>query len=140
MSAITEFLLPHYGLLKQAHIGLVLLSGGLFALRGLGVLAGARWPMAPGPRHSSVAIDVGLLSAGALLWWLAGFNPVVQLWLGVKLLLLIAYIVLGSLALKRARSWPAKLLAWLAALALFGFMVSVARGHHPLGALRPYLG
>ena len=45
------------------------------------------------------------------------------------------YVVLGTLALKRARA-P----AYAAATACFLFMVSVAVAHHPLGMLRGMLG
>ena len=62
--------------------------------------------------------------------------PFVHSWLTVKVVLLVVYIVLGSFALKRARKPATRLVTWLAALAIFGFIVSVARAHHPLGVLR----
>lgn len=122
-----------YLTLKALHIGLVLLSGTVFALRGLAVLRGLSWAMARPLRLATYGIDTLLLSAGISLWWLLGLNPARELWLGVKLLLLLVYIVLGSLALKRARSQAARVAAYAAALACFAFMLSVARWHHPLG-------
>lgn len=124
-----------YLAIKHAHIALVGLSGALFAARGLGVLAGAAWPMTAWARRLSVAIDVLLLAAGITLWSLLGLNPARDHWLGTKLALLLLYIVLGSLALKRGRTRTHKALFLLPALAVFGFMVTVARGHHPLGLL-----
>ena len=97
-------LIDHYATLRQAHIGLVALSGGWFLLRASGRLAGARWPLALPARVASWVIDTGLLTAGALLWAALQINPLVQAWLGVKLLLLVAYVGLGTMALRRART------------------------------------
>ena len=85
--------------------------------------------------HTSVAIDVCLMAAGIGLWTMLSLHPAQQPWLGVKLVLLLVYIVLGSLALKRARGRRARFVCYVAALAVYGGMVSIARSHHPLGAL-----
>ncbi|WP_439112591.1 SirB2 family protein [Hydrogenophaga sp.] len=122
-----------YPALLHTHIGLVTLSAGLFVLRWLGVLGGLRWPMQRLWRTLSVVIDTALLSAGATLWWLLQLHPLHQPWLGTKLALLVVYIVLGSLALKRGRTWRHKLGFGLLALAVLAFMVSVALTRHPLG-------
>ncbi len=123
-----------YPLLRHAHIGLALLSVALFTLRGLGVLAGARWPMAGAVRAASVLFDTLLLAAGVTL---AVLLQVSQTWLPVKLGLLVLYIVLGSLALKRAPTRAAKAASFVAALLCVGLLVSVARSHHPLGVFAP---
>lgn len=128
-------LIDAYPLLKPAHIVLVSASGALFAARGAGVLAGRAWPMRPAWRHTSVAIDVCLTTAGIGLWTMLSLNPAQQHWLGVKLALLLVYIVLGSLALKRARGQRARFVCYVAALVVYGWMVSIARSHQPLGAL-----
>lgn len=119
--------------LRHAHLTLVSLSLALFAARGLGVLAGARWPMARAPRVGSMAIDTLLLATGAALWHLLGLHPLQQTWLGTKLALLLAYIVLGSIALKRGRTPAVRAVAYVAALATVAAMVGVARAHHPAG-------
>ena len=54
-------------------------------------------------------------------------------WLTVKLLLLVLYVVLGSVALKRGRTRRIRTAAFAAALLTVGFLVTVARAHHPLG-------
>jgi uncharacterized membrane protein SirB2 len=128
-----------YSPLKLAHIGLVLVSGGLFALRGALVLAGQSWAMARPWRLLSYGIDTLLLTAGVTLWVLLSLNPVASPWLGVKLLLLVLYIVLGSLALKRARAPAARRASYTGALLVYLFMASVAISHHPLGFLRVWL-
>lgn len=119
-----------YGWLRPAHILLAGASVGLFTLRGLGVLAGARWPMAAAVRGASVCIDSLLLLAGVAL---AVLLQVTQAWLPVKLGLLLLYIVLGSLALKRAATRTGKALAFAGALACVALLVGVARTHQPLG-------
>lgn len=119
----------------HAHIALVALSVGLFALRWVGVLAGGRWPMQRRTRVVSVVFDTALLCAGATLWWLLKLHPLQQPWLGTKLILLVLYIVLGTFALKRARRWVGKLFFGLLALAVVAQMVAVAQTRNPLGWL-----
>lgn len=126
VAAIYPWLLP-------LHITLVTLSVSLFALRGLGVLAGQAWPMAGWARGLAPVIDSLLLLAGGTLWWLLQLNPTQNHWLLAKLVLLIIYIVLGTLALKRAPTRGARALCFVAALAVVGFMASIAMARHPLG-------
>ena len=128
-----------YSPLKSAHIGLVLVSGGLFALRGALVLGGQSWAMAKPWRMLSYGIDTLLLAAGVMLWVLLSLHPVASPWLGAKLLLLVLYVVLGSLALKRARTPAARRASYAGALMVYLSMASVAISHHPLGFLRVWL-
>lgn len=125
----------HYLLVKQLHVALALMSGALFAVRGLTVLGGMRWAMAAPVRYLSYGIDFVLLASALALLQVLRLNPFTQPWLAVKLTSLAAYIVLGSLSLRRARDRRTRRLAFAAALACFGFLYSVARTHHPLGAL-----
>lgn len=127
--------IEHYAELRQLHIGLVAASGALFALRAFAQLAGARWPLRRPARVTSWLVDSGLLVAGVLLWMALRIDPVAQPWLGTKLLLLLVYIALGTMALRRARTAAARVGWTLAALACFGFMVTVARARDPLGLL-----
>jgi uncharacterized membrane protein SirB2 len=128
-----------YSPVKWAHVGLVLASGALFALRGALVLVGQRWAMSRPWRLLSYGIDTLLLTAGVTLWVMLSPNPIASPWLGVKLMLLVLYIVLGSLALKRARSPTARRASYAGALMIYLFMASVATSHHPLGFLRVWL-
>jgi len=117
------------------HVTAVSLSIALFTARGLGVAAHHQWPMQPVWRWISVGIDVVLMSAGLTLWALLQFNPMVDHWLGVKLVLLVVYIVLGSYGLKRARTHRARLLFFALALLCALTMVSIALMHSPWGWL-----
>jgi uncharacterized membrane protein SirB2 len=129
-----------YPEIKQMHIALVTASGLLFAVRGAAVLIGQRWAMRSPWRWLSYGIDTLLLSAGVTLWAILSLNPVHNPWLGTKLLLLVLYIVLGSLALKRAPTPSTRRLSFAAALCVYLFMASVAVTHHPLGVLQKVLG
>ena len=125
-----------YPTLKSGHIGLALLSGCLFALRGALVLAGRDAVMARPWRLFSYGIDTLLLAAGVSLWTLLSLSPFSSPWLGVKLSLLVLYIVLGSMALKRARTPVARGASYAAALLVYLLVATVALAHHPLGWLR----
>ena len=129
-------MIEFYLQIKSVHVAMVIASGLLFALRGAAVLAGARWAMAAPLRYLSYTIDTTLLTAALMLLTVLKLNPFVVPWLAVKLGLLVVYVVLGSLALKRARSRRSRAICYAAALASFGFMYFVARAHHPLGLLQ----
>ena len=116
------------------HLTAVTLSGGLFFARGAAVnLFQARWPMAARVRYLSYMIDTVLLVAALTLTVVIHEYPFVQAWLTVKMLLVVVYIVLGSFALKRARSRTGRLIAFATALVVFAFIGSVAHTHNPLG-------
>ncbi|HEY8375687.1 MAG TPA: SirB2 family protein [Nannocystis sp.] len=132
-------MIEYYPQIKALHVTMVQISGGLFALRGAAVLSGARWPMIAPLRYLSYTIDTVLLTAALLLVGMLGLSPTREPWLATKLGALVVYIVLGSLALKRARTRRVKAVCYVAALLCFGFLYSVARAHHPLGALRGLL-
>ena len=125
--------------LKTTHIGLVTVSGLLFDMRGALVLAGRGWAMARPWRMASYGIDTALLAAGVTLWAWLSLNPATSPWLGAKLVLLVLYIVLGSLALKRARSGGVRIASFFGALAVYLFMATVALAHHPAGLLHAWL-
>ncbi len=124
-----------YGQIKWVHVAAVIVSGGLFALRGAGTLAGAAWPMWAPLRYLSYTVDTVLLTAALMLATLLHQYPFVHGWLTAKVCLLVVYILLGSFALKRGRTARVRAWCYAAALALFLFIVSVARAHHPLGIL-----
>lgn len=132
-------MIEFYPQIRSAHIGLAILSGALFALRGAGVLAGWRWPNAWPLRWSSYAIDTALLTAAFMLVSVLPWGLFANGWLAVKIGLLVAYVALGVLALRRARSIQARAICYAAALFLWLSIYSIARAHHPLGMLSPLL-
>jgi uncharacterized membrane protein SirB2 len=132
MSALAAWYLQ----LEQAHVWFVALSGTLFVVRGVGAVAGARWPLRPGLRMASVVIDTLLFTLGATLWFLLQLNPLRDHWLGAKLILLVVYVVLGTFALKRARNATTRAFFLIAAAAVFATMIGIAIAHHPAGFWR----
>ncbi|MEQ1438382.1 SirB2 family protein [Fontimonas sp. SYSU GA230001] len=122
-----------YLTLRGIHIGCVIVSGSLFLLRGvfvLGAARAARWRLWRWLPH---LIDTVLLVSAAALAWTIRQYPFVHAWLTVKVLALPLYIALGSIALKRGRTRRARAAAFVAALAVFLFIVSVARRHDAWG-------
>lgn len=123
----------HYLQIKWLHIACVIASGSLFAARGAMMLAGWRVANHAVLRYLSYAIDTTLLTAALMLVAIVHQYPFVQAWLTVKVLLLAAYVALGVLALRRGRTRRRRAGFFLAALAVFGFIVSVAVAHSPYG-------
>jgi uncharacterized membrane protein SirB2 len=123
-----------YPQIKLVHVATVLASGGLFLIRGLAVQLGAGWGMAAPLRYLSYTIDTVLLAAALLLTAILQLSPFAHTWLAVKVALLIVYIVLGVIALRRGRTVAARRVCWIAALLVYAMMISVARTHHPLAS------
>jgi uncharacterized membrane protein SirB2 len=91
-------------------------------------------------RVAAVAVDTALVTAALLVLASLQFQPLTAAWLWVKLVLLPVYVALGTFVLKRASSRAQRAVGWLLALAVFGFMISVARAHHSLGLLHTLAG
>lgn len=133
-------MLAFYPHIKSVHLWCVALSGLLFAMRGIGVLLGARWPMRLPVRLLSYSIDTALLTAALMLVVALPSAVFANGWLAAKLSLLVVYVVLGSFALKRASTRKARVACFVAAVMVFLLMASIARTHDPLGALRVVFG
>ena len=128
-------MLEFYAQVRAVHIGTVLASGALFALRGASVLGGMRWPLSASLRYLSYAIDTTLLTAALMLVAMLPAAVFANHWLTVKLVLLVIYVVLGSFALKRGRSARVRGVCFGAAVAMYAFIFGIARTHQPLGWL-----
>ena len=126
-----QYLLAHH-----THVTFVTISIVLFLLRGALMMAGSSWLQAPVLRVTPHVVDTMLLASA--LWLVSVLHlPFFQVpWLMAKVAGLIAYIALGSLALRPGRSKPVRVGAFFAALATVGWIVSVAIRHDPLGFLR----
>jgi len=128
-------MIEFYPEIRLAHIWAVVASGALFALRGLALNLGAGWPRAAPLRYLSYTVDTVLLTAALMLMTVVQQYPFADAWLTVKVLLLVVYIGLGVYAFRTGRGPAVRWAAWLSALAVFGFIVTVARAHDPLGIL-----
>src|SRR6185369_13368371 len=129
-------MLAFYAQIKAVHVAAVLLSGALFLTRGLLVQTGrGRFAMSAPLRYTSYGIDTVLLAAALVLVAMLPAAMFANHWLTLKVALLVAYVALGTLALKRAGTPRARLLCLIAALAVYAAMLGIARAHHPLGWL-----
>jgi len=128
-----------YLALKHIHVTSVALSLVLFLLRGGLMMAGSEKLRLPLLRILPHLVDTVLLASAIGLAVTLRQYPFVAPWVTVKVILLVVYIVLGSLALKRGRTRAQRSVYFVLAVATFLFIVSVARAHHPLGFLAPVL-
>ena len=114
-----------YTAVKVAHVAAVALSFALFGLRGIWMMVdspnlGRRWV-----RVVPHVNDTLLLAAGVWLAFELRLSPATP-WLAAKLVALLVYIGLGMLALRPGRPKRARIAAWIAALAVFGYIAAVA--------------
>lgn len=121
--------------IKAVHVGCVVLSGAGFLLRGFWMLKGSPLLSSRAARVVPHLVDTVLLASALLLAAMSAQYPFVQAWLTAKVLGLVAYIVLGSIALKHARSRRVRVAALLAAVATFAYIVAVALTRDPRGWL-----
>jgi uncharacterized membrane protein SirB2 len=122
-------------LVKYVHVLSVVLSVTGFFLRGLlmmrdSPLLNARW-MKIVPHINDTVLLVAALALAAM----SGQYPFVTDWVTAKVFGVIAYIILGALALREASSRTMRIACWMASLATFCWIVSVALTRQPLGFL-----
>jgi len=124
-----------YIALKHLHITTVILSFSLFMLRMLWMLADSPQLQRRWVRIVPHVIDTVLLASAIGLTLILHQYPFVNDWLTAKVLGLIVYIILGSIALKRDPTQHIRIVAGVAAIGVFGYIVSIALVHSPLGFL-----
>jgi uncharacterized membrane protein SirB2 len=121
-----------YLAIKQVHMSAAALSISLFLLRGFWML---RMPARLRQRWVKViphVVDTVLLGAALWMAWQLGAGAR-QPWLVAKIVGLLVYIVLGTIALKRGRTPRARALAFIGAILVFGYIVMVALTKTPWG-------
>lgn len=126
-----------YLVVKAVHESAVALSMAGFFARGIGGLSDAAWVRGRPARTLPHLVDTVLLGSALLLAWMLRLDPTAAPWLIAKIAGLLAYIGLGVVALRPGRSRRARAAAWIAALAIFAWIVSVAITRNPLGFLAP---
>jgi uncharacterized membrane protein SirB2 len=126
-----------YLIVKQIHLTAVTISFALFVVRALWMMLDSHWLQRRWVRIVPHVNDTVLLAAGILLAFFLHQIPGVSAWLTAKLVALVAYIALGIIALRRGRSKRQRIAAWLAALAVFGYIVAVALTRDPSPWTRP---
>jgi uncharacterized membrane protein SirB2 len=130
-----------YEALKIIHIAAVALSLAGFAVRGAGLLSGASWVRHPLARTLPHVVDTVLLLAALGMLRIIHLELWATPWLRAKIIGLVVYIGLGVVALRPPRTGRedrppgVRLTAWVAALVVGCYVVSVALTKSPLGAL-----
>lgn len=116
-------------MVRALHVGSAALSIAGFAARGALMLADSPWLRARLVRVAPHVVDTILLASAVWLAWFLGQIPFVHAWLTAKVLALLAYIVLGALALRRGKTKRVRAAAFAAALAVAAYIVAVALTH-----------
>jgi uncharacterized membrane protein SirB2 len=117
--------------LKYAHLTLAIVSISGFVLRGLWMMSGSALLDRKVFRIAPHVVDTLFLITGiALVLQLA--LPVMQSpWLLAKFAGLVAYIVLGAIALRRGATMPIRQVAFVGALSAFAYIVGAAVSKSP---------
>ena len=115
-----------YWAVRTLHVACAAISIAGFAVRGALMLADSphlhkRWV-----RVAPHVVDTLLLASAIWLAWFLGQMPFVHGWITAKVFALLAYIVLGMVALKRGKAKGARAGAFAAALGAAGYIVWVA--------------
>lgn len=124
-----------YLALKHLHVTCVVLSGLGFCLRGWWMLTESPLRQHRLTRVLPHIVDTLLLGSALTMAWLSGQYPFVNGWLTAKLFGLLAYILLGMMALKRGRSMTVRRRYFGLALLTYVYIVSVALTRNPLVGL-----
>jgi len=120
-----------YSALKTIHVSSVAISIGLFILRLFWSYTAPTRLQLRWVRILPHAIDTILLASAIGLTMLLEQYPFVHAWLTAKVLALVAYIVFGSFALKRARTAIGRNVASIVALSCVVYIIAVAISHDP---------
>lgn len=115
-----------YVTLKHLHVTFVVLSGLGFFVRGIWMLADSPRLRARWVRIWPHVVDTGLLASAFGLAYMSGQYPLAQDWLTAKVVGLVAYIVCGTMALKRGRTKPVRAAFFVVSLLIFAYIVGVA--------------
>ena len=125
-----------YMALKHAHMMFALISIVLFMLRA--------WIAVPSPARikSKVLkvlphiIDTLLLILGVWLAVMMKYNPMGNSpWLAAKIIGVVLYIIVGTIAIKRGKTARQRLIATLAAIVIFAYIYGAAMTKSPLSWL-----
>ncbi len=122
----------YYLFVKHLHITCVAVSGGFFALRGLWMLRAPHMLQRRWVKTLPHFVDTVLLGSAIYLAYVSTQYPFVFPWVSAKVMALLVYIVLGSVALKRGRTLAVRTGALLAALLVYAYIVTVALNKNPL--------
>ncbi|HBC57530.1 MAG TPA: regulator SirB [Gammaproteobacteria bacterium] len=113
-------------LIKSIHIATVVLSGMGFFVRGLWMMNQSALRNHPLVKIAPHVNDTLLLVSAITLAYLLKISPITHAWLAAKIIALILYILLGMVAFRFARKQSVRVMAWIAAMFTFAYIVNTA--------------
>jgi uncharacterized membrane protein SirB2 len=120
-----------YATLKMIHITSVAISYLLFSLRGVWMMRESTALQQRWVKITPHVVDTVLLTSAIALAVLIHQDPINNSWLSAKIAGLMLYIGLGMMALKYGKTRKARISAWIAAQAVFLYIVLVALTKSP---------
>jgi len=124
-----------YAALKILHMSLALISISGFVLRWVWLNSNSRMFRHKLTRVLPHVIDTLFLATGIWLAIVISQYPLSHGWLTAKVLGLIAYVIVGSIAMKDKNEPLIRTIAFIGALVIFAWIVSVARTKSAWGFL-----
>ena len=121
-----------YASLKITHVSCVAISYLMFVLRGIWMMRESTLLQRRWVKIVPHLVDTLLLASAVALAVMSHQYPLSNGWLTAKIVGLLIYIGLGTVALKRGKTRRTRVTAWLAAQAVFFYIVAVAITRQPL--------
>jgi uncharacterized membrane protein SirB2 len=123
-----------YLAVRQVHVTAAALSITLFVLRAAWLASASGRVQLRWMRIVPHVVDTVLLASALWLAWQLGVEGT-RGWLWAKVVALVVYIGLGSVTLRPGRPARVRMMAFVAAVATFAYIVSVAITKSPLSVL-----
>ena len=124
-----------YLIIKYVHVIAAVATISGFLLRGYWMLTDSQQLQSRIAKVAPHVVDTVFLAAGVLMVWQLHLKPLQEPWLLAKFSGLAAYILLGTIAVKRGPTKKARTIAFVAAIAVFAYIVGVALARSPLSWL-----
>lgn len=118
-----------YLALKHMHLTAVAISLCFFFLRGIWMFIGSEQLKKKWVRILPHVVDTLLLASALGLAWTIQQYPFVDAWLTAKVLALLGYIFLGSIAIRYGKTRKVRTLAFIGALCCVAYILRVAITH-----------
>ena len=115
-----------YAALKITHVSCAAISYTLFVVRGVWMIRAPSLLQTRAAKIVPHVVDTVLLASAVAMAVMIRQYPMVTPWLTAKVVGLVVYIALGMVALKRGRTKTVRVTAWIAAQAVFAYIVAVA--------------
>jgi uncharacterized membrane protein SirB2 len=115
-----------YLILKVIHVLAAVMTISGFLLRGYWMLTESDKLQYRAVRIVPHVVDTVFLLSGVAMVWMLDLNPFTQPWLIAKFTGLIAYILLGTIAIKRGGTLQIRMIALVGAVSVFAYIAGVA--------------